>query len=72
MVGFSDYVYPAVQAQLRQFDTSNVDSTNHSNGLADHNVSFLSPTRITTRGATSLLLGGLNWRIHSITYIIKF
>eukprot|EP00956_Cyclotella_meneghiniana_P016918 scaffold27165_cov35-Cyclotella_meneghiniana.AAC.2 len=45
-----NYVYAAVRAQLRQFDTSNVDSTNHSNGLADHNVSFLSPTRITTRG----------------------
>ena len=51
MVGFHDYVYAAVQAQLRRFDTvSGNDSTNSENGLAQHIVSILSPTRVVNRG----------------------
>lgn len=51
MVGFGDYVYAAVKAQLRRYDTvaSNFDNT-PTNGLDDHNVSFLSSNRYERRG----------------------
>ena len=44
MVGFLEYVYAAVQAQVRRFDTavSGTDLTTTVNGLAhQHNASFL-------------------------------
>lgn len=48
MVGFADYVYAAIKAQLRRFDTiTPSDTTPASIG---HIVSFLSPTRYVRQG----------------------